>query len=305
MTTTWEAAKGRWGEIYSHFGLEITGKKHAKECPLCGGKNKFRITDRSENGDWVCTCGAGHGLKLLMEWKGWDFAAAAKEVNSIIGHTLDKENITPKKVDTRKTDAVRLYKSGVPVDWNNPGGQYLQGRGLKTMPRGGVKYVQHLGLVAIASDPFSQPVYKHETYLDGIVKVSRKQHSLTDSAPDSSISIKLFPVASVLGIAEGIESALAVHELERCNVWSVLNTGFMSKFIAPPGVDHLMIWLDNDANAAGWAAAFTCANKNIVARRKNDIKQVTVISSSAGDALDHLNNGGKIDRFEFYRKDRK
>ena len=38
----------------------------------------------------------------------------------------------------------------------------------------------------------------------------------------------------------------------------------MKKFRAPEGVKHLIIFADNDKNGAGLAAAFSCANMNML-----------------------------------------
>lgn len=61
------AVIGRWADIFNYYGLPpITGKKHYQgECTICGRKGKFRIDNKDERGEWICTCGAGDGWKLL------------------------------------------------------------------------------------------------------------------------------------------------------------------------------------------------------------------------------------------------
>ncbi|SFO05686.1 toprim domain-containing protein, partial [Xenorhabdus japonica] len=68
-----------------------------------------------------------------------------------------------------------------------------------------------------------------------------------------------------------------------------MNAGHMAKFIAPRGVNHLIIFADNDWNATGEAAAYACANKNLLAN--NDIEKVSVRYPDLGDFNDLLQQG--------------
>jgi len=58
---TKDAAKGRWPEIYGHFGFQIIVNKH-QVCPMCDrkGSSGIRIHDKTGNGDWICVCGNGY-----------------------------------------------------------------------------------------------------------------------------------------------------------------------------------------------------------------------------------------------------
>lgn len=51
----------------------------------------------------------------------------------------------------------------------------------------------------------------------------------------------MFPTSSTLGIAEGIETALACHQITKCNTRATMNTAFMKKFRVPAGVKNLII----------------------------------------------------------------
>ena len=61
----------------------------------------------------------------------------------------------------------------------------------------------------------------------------------------------------------------------------------MKKFKAPMDVDHLVIFADNDLNGTGLAAAFECANKNLLSN--NTVKKVTIRwTENKGDFNDLL-----------------
>ena len=71
--------------------------------------------------------------------------------------------------------------------------------------------------------------------------------------------IKLSPFKNVLGIAEGIETALSASSLFNMPVWAVLTAGGMARFPLIPHIQHLTIFADNDD--AGAQAAKSSARR--------------------------------------------
>jgi putative DNA primase/helicase len=61
------------------------------------------------------------------------------------------------------------------------------------------------------------------------------------------------PATEILGIAEGIETALSAAVLNGIPVWAALTTSLLSKFEPPPGILRLRVFADRDE--AGLAAA--------------------------------------------------
>jgi putative DNA primase/helicase len=140
----------------------------------------------------------------------------------------------------------------------------------------------------------------HQTILSGSkkadIEAGKKLHALQDKNHldyCGSLAIRMYPLSSTLGIAEGIETALSAKQIYQCNVWSVVNTAFMKRFRAPKGVEHLIIFADNDRNGAGHAAAFECAHKNILA--KNDVIKVSIRwPGDVCDFNDMLQDGSNV-----------
>lgn len=70
-------------------------------------------------------------------------------------------------------------------------------------------------------------------------------------------AVKLFPCASIMGIAEGIETALSAAIVSKLPVWALLSANGVKQFPVIPEVKHLIIFADNDDT--GIRAATTCA----------------------------------------------
>ena len=93
-----------------------------------------------------------------------------------------------------------------------------------------------------------------------------------------------------MGIAEGIETALACHQLFGIPTWSAISAGGMERFIPPDGIQELMIFADRDASYTGQAAAYALA-KRLVPK----IRVCVSLPDDIGDFADQLiakkNNG--------------
>jgi Zinc-binding domain of primase-helicase len=95
---TSDAAHGRWRQILPSFGIPysaLDGKHHP--CPACGGKDRFRFTDRHGDGDYYCSgCDPGKGIGLVAKVNGWSYAEAAKCVDGLIGNEPRRSNQSTK-----------------------------------------------------------------------------------------------------------------------------------------------------------------------------------------------------------------
>lgn len=289
---------GKWDFIFDYYGLPpITGIRHYKgECPNCGKRGKYRCDDKNGTGSWICSCGSGNGWSILTIATGKDFKTLAKEIDEIFDNTYKPDNVAPKPKDNGKSEAMNRARSSSKIKGSNVEG-YLNSRGIYEMPSKAV-FASNGNMFAIAVDHSGIPVYSHETMLDGDKKantdITKKLKKLVgETAFVEQAVIRLFDVTSTLGIAEGIETALSCRQIYKCAVWSTMNSGFMKKFLAPPGVTHLIVFADNDNNGTGLAAAFSCGERNI--KSKNDVSTVTIRwTGERGDFNDMLVKGSQV-----------
>lgn len=316
---TAHAAKGRWPEVFDYFGLPpVTGKNHYKgECPICQRRGKFRIDDHDGQGTWICTCGSGDGMSLLMQTQGKAYGVLCSEIDKLLGNDYRHEKAPVNSSSESKRRRVISKFSKLVSLRGTTAASYLNQRSITRLPADAVKFCdreRHNGRVfqsiwSLATDDKGELCYLHRTLLDGDRKANigdsaKRLASLQDEKYldyARSVAVRMFPTASTLGIAEGLETALSCHQVYGVNTWAVVNSGFMKKFRAPAGVRHLIIFADMDKNSAtGQAAAFECAHANLIA--KNDIERVTVRWPDNGDFNDMLMNGDQVREQVFFKR---
>ncbi len=282
---TAEFVRGKEWDILADYGFHRTDNRHI-DCPICEGKKKFRISEFNGEPSYICVCGSGNMFKLLCEVTAKSFADIASDIDTKYGNdSRDGFNPEPKK----KID----YHSLPEIDGTNAQ-IYLKSRGINILPKHCVRFEPSSNSMhAIAIDPNMRPAYIHRTYLDGAVKRERKMETVSKC---QNFSVRMFPIDSCIGIAEGIESGLSAAQIYKMPVWAVLNTSGMKNFRAPLGVRTLIIYADNDRHAAGLAAAFHCAHHNVLC--KNDVTRVVVKWPNSGDFNDHLLEPAKVFEWE-------
>jgi len=292
---------GKWHEILDHYGLpEITGNKHFNgPCPLCGKKKKFRIDNKSDMGTWICICGAGGGIELVVEKTGRDYSEICSEIDELIGNKSDANTEMIMLRNAHENKLKEFFKmQEIP---NTPVEYYLKSRGINLLPTSSLRFSQKEfsgygspempAMYGIATTNKNQIIYNHCTYLIGCEKarIEAPKKMFTVRQYSGSTAIKLFNSADKMGISEGIESALSAAQLYSIPVWSTINSGFMKKFRAPDDVVHLVIYADNDTNGTGLEAAFACGRSNILRNPKT--RSVEIIwPLETGDFNDILIN---------------
>jgi putative DNA primase/helicase len=276
---TTHAAKGKWKGILMTFGLPadaLTGK-HSK-CPLCGSKDNFRFDNKDQRGTYICTCGAGDGMKLAMEYTGRSFRDLAPAIDEMLGNVtpdtcqpqagLSADQIRDALRDTYR--ATEVVKPGDLVD------RYLQSRGVgDTAYPDGLRFAPKLrdgdggirpAMVAMVVDVAGKPVSMHRTFLksdgSGKAEMQNPRKMMPGTLPEGAcVRLSEFVPGGALGIAEGIETALAASALFEMPVWSAINTAILKKWMPPEGCQEVAIFADNDAKFGGQGAAYTLAHR--------------------------------------------
>lgn len=264
MKTT-EAARGKWRKILEAFGIEVKfldGKHHP--CPCTGeGEDRFRFSDHNGTGDYFCACSSGGkgGFGLLECKTGRPFRELAMDVDALIGNESISEPRAP-------TYAEQLRKVAKPARRS----RYLESRGLEMAP--GLLFATSVdyredGKVTGTYQAMLAPITRrgewqtfHVTYLQvGAKAPVPNPRKILPGGPIQGGGVALYPAASVMGVAEGIETAIAAKMLFGMPTHAAISAGGMAKWEAPAGLAELHIFADNDANLAGQAAAWQLAHR--------------------------------------------
>ena|GEM_PF-989108 len=125
-------------------------------------------------------------------------------------------------------------------------------------------------MVAKVTDGEGAGVTLHRTYLDpddpgklelGDSLPAKKLMSPATDGGTRGASIKIFPAGSVLGLTEGIETALAVHTATGQSVWSCVSAQGLETVDIPTEVRAVHVWADNDASEVGQRKAAALAER--------------------------------------------
>ncbi|MGB3314095.1 MAG: primase-helicase zinc-binding domain-containing protein [Albidovulum sp.] len=293
-----DLARGKWKGVLATLGVpeEALQNKHGP-CPMCGGSDRFRWDNKDQRGTYICNqCGAGDGMKLLMAVRQWDFATAAREVEAIIGRVAGELAPRAPSEDENRKKLREVLSSCRPIQRGDPVDRYLSARGLEehiypsdllTCERcwfeDGVFYP---AMVAIVRDAFGKEINLHRTFLgDGCKAPVDSPRRFMPGTLGEGSCIRLGPVNRILGIAEGIETALAASHRFMMPVWSALNAAMLQKWVPPLGVEEIVIYGDNDENFTGQAAAYSLAHRF---RLKGIAASVSIPLRSGTDWADYI-----------------
>jgi putative DNA primase/helicase len=269
-----DRARGQWPLILRSIGIDDSHLKKGAPCPMCGGTDRFVFFDTNGDGTWYCRgCGKGSGCDLVMRFRGLEFRDAAKLIEEQIGGKPIEQQATKPDPDPR----VKLRKMWAESQPTVPGDVvdiYLRSRGvgLDSYPScirtaSSLRYWDNdatsafPAMLAMVHDVAGKAVTIHRTYLahDGGDKAPVEKPRKIVSKHGRGPQVRLAPVEPVMGIAEGIETALAAAKLFSVPVWSVLSTYGIETFEPPTRIEKLIVFADNDSGGAGQRAAHTLA----------------------------------------------
>lgn len=207
----------------------------------------------------------------------------------------------PQEADTGRAEtdrahlALKTWAEAIPPQ-ETPVAAYLASRGLSLPPDGPIRFhpacrrgAETLpAMISLMTDPVTaKPCGIHRTFLrpDGGGKI---EHGKAKMMLGPAGIIRLVPddeITTGLGIAEGIETALAIMRHAGWSpVWACGSAGEMQKLPVLAGIESLTIFPDLDDKGAGINAARNCAE-----RWRGAGRDVTIIKPPAGrDWLDAL-----------------
>ncbi|NDB68649.1 MAG: hypothetical protein EB015_11725 [Methylocystaceae bacterium] len=272
-----ELARGRWSSILPSFGISaefLTGKHCA--CPLCGGKDRFRFDNKDGLGTYFCAqCGSGDGFMLAQKVSGKPFKDIAAHIQGLWN--------TVRSMPQEKRDEIaqqRAIRNAWEGAWQpspmSPVGLYLGRRLGKPWSSIAIKE-SSAGMISLVTDANGIPVNVHITHLtrfgDKDANAQVPKRVMPGKLPEGS-AIRIWKAAPIMGIAEGIESAMSAAIIFKMPVWSAINASLMAKWIPPQESQEIHIFSDNDENFTGQSKAYALANRLVVQYEKKVIVHI-------------------------------
>lgn len=227
-------------------------------CPFHTEKTpSFKV----EDGWFHCFgCGAnGDSIEWLRLMERCSFKKAvealAGDCISLSSHSLALRRMRKTDDTTRKIREARaIWMSATPIG-HTKGADYLRARGIQQFNSPSLRYIDQFhrepgcfpALVAAIATPNREVCGVQVTLLadSGMCKaevaVPRKTYGvLADGA------VRLAPATDVLGIAEGVETALSAMLMTGIPVWACLGAARMHRVGIPGTVRHLHLFGDDD-----------------------------------------------------------
>lgn len=269
-----ERCRNRWPSILPQLGIAasfLTGRQ--SPCPICGGRDRYRFDDKNGRGTYYCNqCGAGDGIELLKKFHKVDF----KRVAAMVEPFIDSAPVVQKREidDDARLRALRsIWGQSEPVSLENEAGRYLVSRGIEPPFSDALRFIPRLkvtgetmpylaAMIAVVRDPTGKTITMHRTYLQNgeKAKIASPRRMMPGDLPKGSY-IALSPPARIMGIAEGIETAIHASRKFGVPCWALISADNMRGFIPPTECKGLRIFGDNDAKFGGQAAAYDLAHR--------------------------------------------
>lgn len=281
---TAKAASGKWKGILLTLGMPanlLTGKHVA--CPLCTSKNNFRWDNKDGSGSYICTCDAGDGMKLAMAFTGQGFSEVASRIDDMLGNIKPDQPRKEMSDDDRRQMLRSAYAQTRPVERGDAADRYLTTRKVDQPSyaaslrfseamkdgEGGVRPCL-VSLVGVPGDLDAKGRQRycsmHRTFLkpdgSGKAEMASPRKMMPGTLPDGAcVMLSEWTGTGAIGIAEGVETALAASAMFSIPVWAAISSSMLAKWVPPEGAEEVVIFGDNDPKFGGQQAAYTLANR--------------------------------------------
>ncbi|HEY9871352.1 MAG TPA: toprim domain-containing protein [Candidatus Obscuribacterales bacterium] len=252
--------------VAAALGGRRSGRGYLAPCPTHADVGpSLSIRDGDDGKVWL-TCFAGCDRR--------DVWAAIKGAG-IVASDVRAERVTPRR-PPNNASARRIWDESRGILPSGPVYRYLSNRGIRLCQipgtlryhpslarweQDGDKWAiagRHPAMVVRIDDPDGNFVTVHQTFLThegrkaGIQPAKRIKST---GIPLNGCAIRLFPVTDGLIIAEGVETALALHVMTGLPVWATISASLMKSLVLPASIQEVAIGVDLDLNGAGERAA--------------------------------------------------
>ena len=290
---------GRWSGILTSLGMDekVFNGRH-QPCVFCGGRDRARW-DRSKELYFCGQCGSRSPISLAIEFTGMSFKETMRAIRPNI---MSSELKISSQIDTQAAEEkIKRVHAGLKrITPDSVVALYLAKRGITVLPdqdcyqhdnlayyEDGVLLGSYPAMVSVIRTSDGNVATYHRTYLThGGERADVPQHRklMTPMNPISGGAIRLFKCqSSVIGIAEGIETAISVSALDGMECWAAGSSSQLEKVVFPPHIKTVWIYEDSEPSFVGRRAASELACRLV----RGGIEVKIVTPTPAGSITSH------------------
>ena len=230
------------------------GSSGMAKCPAHDDRNPSLSLKDSDDGTLLVHCHAGcpqDAMLAVVKGRGLWFSSGDRPPSQFVQHCRD--NVDDDAL-VRTEQARAIWDQAMPAA-DSIIENYLRSRAITLPPPGSLRYhpnltYNHTGtefpaMVAAVQAPDGTFAAIHRTFLlpggEGKAQITSPKMAL---GPIGSGAVRLAKAGSVLGLAEGIETALSAMQLFDVPTWAALGSR-LDQVALPETVRHVIIYADN------------------------------------------------------------
>jgi len=238
--------------IAEQIGIALKGRRNGNGwlvCCPCPNHGKGR-GDKSPS---LSVADGDDGRLLLRCFAGCDFLSILDEMkyrgivdaSNVLNHS-PAARVEPKPDDAPNPDALKLWIAASPAR-GSVVAEYLERRGIALQPPASLRCRADIpAMIAAVQRPDGKIVaiqslrLTHEGAKASLLTPRLTTGCLGDGA------VRLGPADKVLGLAEGVETALSAMQLTGVTVWASLGSARLHRVELPAEVKEVHVFVDND-----------------------------------------------------------
>lgn len=260
------------------LGLRRAGSEYTGQCPCCGYKTGFSVTDRKSELKIYCAAGGCEQRDLWAALRKMGLAPDRESPDPYRPQKRAQKTIKPAEDSDDKSEAVAaIWRRSRPIA-GTIGEIYLRARGYTgpIPPTLRIAHGKHpsgdgfhpmLVAAVFIEGRTDQCVAVHRTFLraDGRGKAAVEPDKMT-LGPCKGGAVPLAPAGQALAVSEGIESGLSYMQLTGTPTWAALSTSGIRNLQLPLEVREVIVAADPDI--PGIRAARAAAERWITEGRR-------------------------------------
>ncbi len=260
------AAQGQWGSILPALGITVPARGKHGACPVCGGKDRFRIDDKEGKGTWFCNqCDpqAGDGVNLVSRVTGKPLIEAANMVAQFLGLSAELDMAAIKANEARAKQQAEQerqreqakHKAAAELAHNilsqcqpSKGHPYLVGKGLSESEA----LILQSPVAGKVQGLLVVPLYNAAGELTTCQTIDDTGHKYLLAGGRKTGSFHRIAGSNVLAICEGYATGLSVHLATGFTVYVAVDAGNLRTVAEAVKEQHphavIILAADNDDN---------------------------------------------------------